>query len=32
MGERVRILKPIQIKCLVFERNDLFIYMIEQNV
>ena len=32
MGERARMLKPTPIMYLVLKRNDLFIYLIEQNV
>ena len=32
MDERARMLKPTPIIYLVLERNDLFIYLIEQNV
>ena len=32
MGKRANFLKPTPIIYLVFEKNDLFIYLIEQNV
>ena len=31
-GERAKILKPTPIIYVILERNDLFIYLIEQNV
>ena len=31
-GVRARFLKPTQMIYLVFEKNDLFIYLIEQSV